>query len=110
MDGPLGCFPGVLLGTLRVSSVSSLGGLISLRHGDWLQHAEASRQGRDPDWQGLSEIVLDLVRQMLRLHFDDATIVFHLKSAKIRNAQQILDSVLAEAKQEAIAQLSSRNR
>ena len=31
---------------------------------------------------------------MLRLHFDDATIVFHLKSAKIRNAQKILDSVL----------------
>jgi len=58
----------------------------------------------------LSEIVRDLVRQMLRLHFDDATIVFHLKSAKIRNAQKILDSVLAEAKQEAIARLSSRNR
>ena len=35
-------FLGVLLGTLRLSSVSSLGGLISLRHGDWLQHAEAS--------------------------------------------------------------------
>jgi len=47
---------------------------------------------------------------MLRLHFDDATIVFHLKSAKIRNAQKILDSVLAEAKQEAIARLSSRDR
>jgi len=45
---------------------------------------------------------------MLRLHFDDATIVFHLKSAKIRNAQKILDSVLAEAKQEAIARLSPR--
>jgi len=56
----------------------------------------------------LSEIVRDLVRQMLRLHFDDATIVFHLKSAKIRNAQKILDSVLAEAKQEAIARLSPR--
>ena len=54
----------------------------------------------------MSEIVRDLVRQMLRLHFDDATIVFHLKSAKIRNAQKILDSVLAEAKQEAIARLS----
>lgn len=61
------------------------------------------------DWQGLSEIVRDLVRQMLRLHFDDATIVFHLKSAKIRNAQQILDSVLDEARQEAIARLSTRN-
>ncbi len=47
---------------------------------------------------------------MLRLHFDDATIVFHLKAAKIPNAQQILDSVLDEAKQEAIAQLSSRHR
>ena len=57
----------------------------------------------------MSEIVRDLVRQMLRLHFDDATIVFHLKSAKIRNAQKILDSVLAEAKQEAIARLSCRN-
>jgi len=57
----------------------------------------------------LSEIVRDLVRQMLRLRFDDATIVFHLKSAKIRNAQKILDSVLAEAKQEAIARLSCRN-
>jgi len=56
----------------------------------------------------LSEIVRDLVRQMLRLHFDDATIVFHLKSAKIRNAQRILDSVLEEAKREAIARLSSR--
>ena len=56
----------------------------------------------------MSEIVRDLVRQMLRLHFDDATIVFHLKSAKIRNAQKILDSVLAEAKQEAIARLSPR--
>jgi len=56
----------------------------------------------------LSEIVRDLVRQMLRRHFDDATIVFHLKSAKIRNAQKILDSVLAEAKQEAIARLSPR--
>jgi hypothetical protein len=58
----------------------------------------------------LSEIVRDLVRQMLRLHFDDATIVFHLKSAKIRNAQKILDSVLDEAKKEAIARLSFRNR
>jgi hypothetical protein len=47
---------------------------------------------------------------MLRLHFDDATIVFHLKSAKIRNAQQILDSVLDDARQEAIARLSTRNR
>jgi hypothetical protein len=36
-------------------------------------------------------------------------IVFHLKSAKIRNAQKILDSVLDEAKKEAIVQLSSRN-
>jgi len=58
----------------------------------------------------LSEIVRDIVRQMLRLHFDDATIVFHLKSAKIRNPQKILDSVLAEAKREAIARLGSRNR
>ena len=47
---------------------------------------------------------------MLRLHFDDATIVSHLKSAKVRNAQKILDSVLDEAKKEAIARLSSRNR
>ncbi len=61
-------------------------------------------------WQGLSELVRDLVRQMLRLQWDDATIVFRLKSAKIRNAQKILDSVLDEAEQEAIAQLSSRNR
>ena len=61
-------------------------------------------------WQRLSELVRDLVRQMLRLQWDDATIVFHLKSAKIRNAQKILDSVLAEAKQEAIARLSSRDR
>ena len=58
----------------------------------------------------MSELVRDLVRQMLRLQWDDATIVFHLKSAKIRNAQKILDSVLAEAKQEAIARLFSRNR
>ena len=58
----------------------------------------------------MSEIVRDLVRQMLRLRWDDATIVFHLKSAKIRNAQKILDSVLDEAKKEAIARLSSRNR
>ncbi|HEX9612108.1 MAG TPA: hypothetical protein VGA05_00660 [Candidatus Bathyarchaeia archaeon] len=58
----------------------------------------------------MSELVRDLVRRMLRLQWDDATIVFHLKSAKIRNAQKILDSVLAEAKQEAIARLSSRNR
>jgi len=58
----------------------------------------------------LTENIRDLVRQMLRLHFDDATIVFHLKSAKIRNAQQILDSVLEEAKREAIVRLSSRNR
>jgi len=57
----------------------------------------------------LSEIVRDLVRQMLRLQWDDATIVFHLKSAKVRNAQQMLDSVLDEARQEAIARLSSRN-
>jgi len=57
----------------------------------------------------LTELVRDLVRQMLRLRWDDATIVFHLKSAKIRNAQKILDSVLAEAKQEAIARLTSRN-
>ena len=57
----------------------------------------------------MSEIVRDLVRQMLRLHSDDPTIVFHLKSAKIRNAQRILDSVLEEAKREAIARLSSRN-
>ena len=34
------------------------------------------------------------MRQMLRLHFDDATIVFHLKPANDRNAQQLLDSVL----------------
>jgi hypothetical protein len=61
-------------------------------------------------WQGLSELVRELVRLMLRLRWDDATIVFHLKSAKIRNAQRILDSVLDEAKNEAIAQLSSRNR
>jgi hypothetical protein len=46
---------------------------------------------------------------MLKLHFDDATIVFHLKSAKIRNAQRIIDSVLEEAKREAIARLSSRS-
>jgi hypothetical protein len=58
----------------------------------------------------LSELVRDLVRQMLRLQWDDATIVFHLKSAKIRNAQRILDSVLDEARQEAIARLSFRNR
>ncbi len=58
----------------------------------------------------MSELVRDLVRQMLRLQWDDATIVFHLKSAKIRNAQKILDSVLDEAKQEAIARLSSRKR
>lgn len=58
----------------------------------------------------MTELVRDLVRQMLRLRWDDATIVFHLKSAKIRNAQKILDSVLAEAKQEAIARLTSRNR
>jgi hypothetical protein len=60
-------------------------------------------------WQGLSELVRDLVRQMLRLQWDDATIVFHLKSAKIRNAQKILDSVLEETKREAIARLSSRS-
>jgi hypothetical protein len=47
---------------------------------------------------------------MLKLHFDDATIVFHLKSAKVRNAQKTLDSVLDEAKREAIARLSPRNR
>jgi hypothetical protein len=58
----------------------------------------------------MSELVRDLVRQMLRLRWDDATIVFHLKSAKIRNAQKILDSVLDEAKKEAIARLSFRNR
>ena len=58
----------------------------------------------------MSELVRDLVRQMLRLRWDDATIVFHLKSAKIRNAQKILDSVLDEARKEAIARLSSRNR
>ena len=46
---------------------------------------------------------------MLRLHFDDVTIIFHLKSAKIRNAQKILDSVLDEAKKEAIARISSRS-
>jgi hypothetical protein len=62
------------------------------------------------DWRGLSELVRDLVRQMLRLRWDDATILFHLKSAKIPNAQKILDSVLDEAKKEAIARLSSRNR
>ena len=56
----------------------------------------------------MSELVRDLVRQMLRLRWDDATIVFHLKCAKIRNAQKILDSVLDEAKREAIAQLSAR--
>jgi hypothetical protein len=56
-------------------------------------------------WQGLSEIVRGLVRQMLRLQWDDATIAFHLKSAKIRNARKILDSVLDEVKQEAIARL-----
>jgi len=54
----------------------------------------------------LNELVRDLVRQMLRLQWDDATIVFHLKSAKIRNARKILDSVLDEAKQEAIARLN----
>ena len=53
----------------------------------------------------MSEIVRDLVRQMLRLHFDDETIVFHLRSAKIRNARRILESVLNEARQEAIARL-----
>ena len=53
----------------------------------------------------LSEIIKDLVRQMLRLRFDDETIVFHLRSANIRNARKILDSVLNEAKQEAIARL-----
>ncbi len=42
---------------------------------------------------------------MLRLHFDDETIIYHLKSANIRNAKKILDSVLNEAKQEAIARL-----
>jgi len=46
---------------------------------------------------------------MLGLQWDDATIVFHLKSAKIRNAQRIPDSVLDDAKKEAIARLSSRN-
>ena len=46
---------------------------------------------------------------MLRLQWDDATIVLHLKSAKIRNAQKILDSVLHEAKKEAIARLYSGN-
>ncbi len=30
----------------------------------------------------MSEIVRDLVRQMLRLHFDDPTIVFHLNRPK----------------------------
>jgi hypothetical protein len=54
----------------------------------------------------LSELVRDLVRLMLILQWDDATIVFHLKSAKIRNARKILDSVLDEAKQEAIARLN----
>jgi hypothetical protein len=53
----------------------------------------------------LSELVRDLVRQMLRLHFDDATIIFHLKSVNIRNARQVLKSVLDEAKQSAIAQI-----
>jgi hypothetical protein len=57
----------------------------------------------------MSEIVRELVRQMLRLRWDDATIVFHLKSAKIHNAQKILDRVLDEAKKEAISRLSSRN-
>jgi hypothetical protein len=42
---------------------------------------------------------------MLRLHFDDETIIFHLKSANIRNARKILDHVLNEARQEAIARL-----
>ena len=65
---------------------------------------------KNPFRQGLSEIVRDLVRQMLRLHWDDATIVFHLKSAKIRNAQKILDSVVDEARQDAIARLSSGKR
>jgi hypothetical protein len=54
----------------------------------------------------LSELVRDLVRLMLRLQWDDATIIFHLKSAKVRNARRILDSVLDEAKQEAIARLN----
>ena len=53
----------------------------------------------------MSETVRDLVRQMLRLRFDDETIIFHLRSANIRNAKKILDSVLNEAKQEAIARL-----
>ena len=56
-------------------------------------------------WRDLSEIIRDLVRQMLRLHFDDETIIFHLKSANIRNAKRILESVLNEARQEAIARL-----
>ena len=45
------------------------------------------------------------MRQMLRLHFDDETIIFHLKSANIRNAKRILEAVLNEAKIEAIARL-----
>lgn len=53
----------------------------------------------------MSELVRDLVRQMLRLRFDDETIVFHLKSANIRNARRILEGVLNEARQEAIARL-----
>ena len=53
----------------------------------------------------MSDLVRDLVRQMLRLQWDDATIVYHLKSANIRNAKKILNSVLNEAKQEAIARL-----
>ena len=63
------------------------------------------KTGTDPQWSILSELIKDLVRQMLRLHFDDETIIFHLKSANIRNARKILDRVLNEAKQEAIARL-----
>ena len=53
----------------------------------------------------MSDLVRDLVRQMLRLQWDDSTIVYHLKSANIRNAKKILNSVLNEARQEAIARL-----
>jgi len=66
------------------------------------------RKGEGRGWQELTDTIVQLVREMLRLRFDDSTILACLRAANIQNAREMLDDVVDEARVKAILNLRVR--
>ena len=56
----------------------------------------------------MTDTIVQLVREMLRLRFDDMTILACLRAANIQNAREMLDDVVDEARVKAILNLRVR--